>query len=82
MLTRNVTKSNKARIKAHTQIMDTFRVHGNMRTTCNSLEHMTLVLTTTNISKTECVENESNKMMCYILIYMAYNYEMEVKLDK
>lgn len=53
-----------------------------MRTTCNSLEHMTLVLTTTNISKTECVENESNKMMCYILIYMAYNYEMEVKLDK
>ena len=53
-----------------------------MRTTCNSLEHMTFVLTTTHISKTECAENVSNKMMCYILIHMVYNYEMEAKLDK
>lgn len=82
MLTRNVTKVTRLESELTDKLWTRLGVHGNMRTTCNSLEHMTFVLTTTNISKTECIENVSNKMMCYVLIHMVYNYEMEAKLDK
>ena len=41
-----------------------------------------IMIATFVASKTECVENVSNQMMCYILIHMVYDYEKEAKLDK
>ena len=81
MLARSATKVTRLEPELTDKLWTRLGVHGNIRTTCNALEHMTFVLTTTNISKAECVEDVSNKM-CYVLIHMVYNYEMEAKLDK